>query len=579
MRSVREEFERDKILKPLHWAVRVLWLAAIILIVFLIVIPFLPFDFLSQGRHYLWIITIVVVLINSVNTFFVYIRKNVPNSVIKRLLTVNVITVQFLMAVAVNVTGGIESVAVHLFHVVTLVTIASYSFQAVIGFSVFTGVLLGSVYTLEHFGILHHFPRYTDASLGIFGNAEATVFNSITTIAWIILVATFGAVIGSMIRQRENEILAERHRISVILRDLPDGILLVDRLGKLIFINPAAEYITGIPSEKVLNRIFTAKEKVPEFSRIHDLLFTEPQAVASDLPVSGFPSFEYVVGGKDREHVFQVTPLWVQEADGSPMGRMVIVHDITREKLVEKLKSEFISVAAHQLRTPLTAIKWALQMVKDGDAGPLNQEQRSMLEKGFVSNQRMINLVNDLLDASRIEEGRFRYDVQPVSAEEMIMDLANEFDHSLKERKIEFHVNVPSTKMPALYGDPQKLRMVFQNLIDNAIRYTKAGGAITVSLSYDTASGMILFQVSDTGVGIPESQRERIFSKFFRADNVVRMQTEGSGLGLFIVKNIVESHHGSISFDSEEGKGTTFHVWLPSQRAFGELAQQKQYIT
>lgn len=579
MRSVREEFERDKILKPLHWAVRVLWLAIFVLVIFLLIIPLFPFDFLAQGRRYLWFITCVVVLVNSVNTYFVYGRKNASNLVIKRLLTVNIISFQFLIAIAINITGGIESVAVHLFHVVTLVTIASYSFAGVMGFSLLTGTLLASVYALEHFGVLHHFPRYADASLGIFGNAEATVFNATTTIAWIILVAAFGGAIGSMIRQREEEILTERHRISVILRDLPDGILLVDRLGRLIFMNPAAEYICGIPVEKVLNMIFTPKEKLAEFARLHDLLFTEPQARANDVPMTGLPSFEYVVGGKDREHVFQVTPLWVQEANGDPMGRMVIIHDITREKLIEKLKSEFISVAAHQLRTPLTAIKWALQMVKDGDVGTLNQEQQSMLEKGFVSNQRMINLVNDLLDASRIEEGRFRYDVQQVSAEDLIMDLANEFDHSFKERKIEFHVNVPPTKMPALFGDPQKLRMVFQNLIDNAIRYTKSGGSITVSLSYDPPSGMILFQVTDTGVGIPESQRERIFSKFFRADNVVRMQTEGSGLGLFIVKNIVESHHGSISFESEEGKGTTFYVWLPSQRAFTEHVKQQKYIT
>lgn len=232
-----------------------------------------------------------------------------------------------------------------------------------------------------------------------------------------------------------------------------------------------------------------------------------------------------------------------------------------RLKEVDQMKTEFISVASHQMRTPLSATKWVLRMILDGDMGPLNPQQEDLLNKGYQTNERMIALINDLLNVSRIEEGRFQYRFVHTSLSELLENVIQEMVSTIKKKDIQFEYKRPSHPLPMVYIDPQKMRLVLQNLIDNAVKYTPQGGRVTVSTRADNRQ--VTFSVSDTGVGIPAREQSRIFSKFFRADNVIRMQTDGSGLGLFIVRNIVENHHGSVWFDSVEGKGSTFYFALP----------------
>jgi len=227
------------------------------------------------------------------------------------------------------------------------------------------------------------------------------------------------------------------------------------------------------------------------------------------------------------------------------------------------MKTEFISVASHQMRTPLSAIKWVLRMLLDGDLGQLNNQQIEMLTKGYQTNERMILLINDLLNVSRIEEGRFQYRFVHMSIEEVVESVIQELFNLIKKRSIKFVYNVKKGEIPKLNFDPQKIRLVVQNLIDNAVKFTPPGGKVTVNLTSDGVD--VDFSVTDSGVGIPTTQQNRIFSKFFRADNVVRMQTDGSGLGLFIVKNVIDNHHGRVWFESTEGKGTTFTFSLPIQ--------------
>jgi len=234
-----------------------------------------------------------------------------------------------------------------------------------------------------------------------------------------------------------------------------------------------------------------------------------------------------------------------------------------RLKEIDQMKTEFISVASHQMRTPLSAVKWVLRMLLDGDLGQLNNQQVEMLTKGYQTNERMILLINDLLNVSRIEEGRFQYRFVHMSIEEVVESVIQELYNLIKKRSIKFVYNVKKGEIPKLNFDPQKIRLVVQNLIDNAVKFTPPGGKVTVHLTSDGVD--VNFSVSDSGVGIPTPQQHRIFSKFFRADNVVRMQTDGSGLGLFIVKNVIDNHHGRVWFESTEGKGTTFTFSLPIQ--------------
>ena len=244
-------------------------------------------------------------------------------------------------------------------------------------------------------------------------------------------------------------------------------------------------------------------------------------------------------------------------------GTMVILHDISREKMIERMKTEFVSLAAHQLRTPLAAIKWTLRMLLDGDLGRINPEQRDFIGKTYKSNERMINLINDLLDVTRIEEGKYLYKPVSTNLENVVQLVMDTLKEETQRRKISLNFKKPKKKLPKVVIDVEKIRLTIQNLLNNAIRYTRLGGVVTISLKYNKIKKEIEFQIRDTGIGIPSDQQGRVFTKFFRASNVMRMETEGSGLGLFIAKNIIEAHSGKIWFESKENKGTTFYFTLP----------------
>ncbi len=247
-----------------------------------------------------------------------------------------------------------------------------------------------------------------------------------------------------------------------------------------------------------------------------------------------------------------------------------------RLKEIDQMKTEFISVASHQMRTPLSATKWVIRMLLDGDLGTLNPQQREMLAKGYQTNERMIMLINDLLNVSRIEEGRFQYRFVHTSLEEVVESVIQEMYNVVKNKGTELDYRRPPKPMPKVNIDPQKIRLVIQNLLDNALKYTPTGGKITVALKYENSK--VVCGITDTGVGIPTQQQDRIFSKFFRADNVIRMQTDGSGLGLFIVKNIISKHKGEVWFHSIEGKGTKFYFSLPVQTSGYHGTQFEKFI-
>jgi signal transduction histidine kinase len=263
---------------------------------------------------------------------------------------------------------------------------------------------------------------------------------------------------------------------------------------------------------------------------------------------------------------------------GEKLETLVILHDITREKMVERIKTEFVSLAAHQLRTPLSAIKWTLKMLLDGDLGEITKEQRGFLDKTYQSNERMISLINDLLNITRIEEGKYLYKPTLADFENIVHFVIDSFQEEIARKKIVLDFQKSKTKLPRITIDTEKMRLVVQNLLDNAVRYTPLHGRITILLEiikfHDKDEREIIFSIKDTGVGIPQDQQPRIFTKFFRGANVMRMDTEGTGLGLFISKNIVEAHGGKIWFESEEGKGTTFHFTLPVKEEFTEFLKE-----
>lgn len=248
---------------------------------------------------------------------------------------------------------------------------------------------------------------------------------------------------------------------------------------------------------------------------------------------------------------------------GDTLNEMIVRLRESTEKIkeVDRMKTEFVSLAAHQLRTPLSSVKWSLQMLLDGDMGPVPQQQKEFLSKTYASNERMINLVNDLLNATRVERGEYLYQPALTSIEDIIDSVVQLYQEEAQRKQIDLRFELPVKSLPRVLMDAENIRLALQNLVENAIKYTRKGGRVTISASHDTKK--IEVSVEDTGIGIPKIEQQGIFQKFFRASNVKKIDTEGSGLGLYIARNIVEAHGGTIVFESEENKGTTFTFSIP----------------
>ncbi len=352
--------------------------------------------------------------------------------------------------------------------------------------------------------------------------------------------------------ESKKEIELEKNKTRAALVSLTDGLIVFDKEKKIVLVNPEAERVLEIKEKEVLNKKINQISASANLNKLYDVL-------GGKIEWTG-QRYELILG-KQLKRFFQVsiTPISVGK---ETIGLMVILHDVTRGKEVERLKTEFVSIAAHQLRTPLSATKWILKMLLDGDIGKLSKEQIDFLEKGYQSNERMITLINDLLNVAHIEEGRFIYRPSLDLLEDVAQRSIDGLKDAAKKRDVEIVFNKPKNRLlKKVKIDGKKIELVIQNLLDNALRFTKPGGRVAISVEYGKINAKVI--VRDTGVGIPDKQQSRIFTKFFRADNVIKMETEGSGLGLFICKNIISAHHGKIWFESEENKGTTFYFTIP----------------
>ncbi|MCA9309026.1 hypothetical protein KC973_01495, partial [Candidatus Saccharibacteria bacterium] len=234
----------------------------------------------------------------------------------------------------------------------------------------------------------------------------------------------------------------------------------------------------------------------------------------------------------------------------------------TNKKLValDEAKDEFISMASHQLRTPLTSIKGYLSMILDGDMGKLNKNQTQALKEAFGSSQRMVFLISDFLNVSRIKTGKFVIEPKEIDLAEMVGEELKQLTEMADSRDIKLKYDQPG-EFPLVKLDDNKIRQVMMNMVDNAIYYTPAGGTVTIQLMVDGKD--VVFKVIDTGIGVPKSEQHKLFTKFFRAGNAKVARPDGTGLGLFMAQKIIVAQNGSIIFESEEGKGSTFGFRFP----------------
>jgi signal transduction histidine kinase len=246
---------------------------------------------------------------------------------------------------------------------------------------------------------------------------------------------------------------------------------------------------------------------------------------------------------------------------------------VTLMQEVDRQKDELLSMVSHQLATPISSMKWYIEMLLDGDAGKLNKEQSEELQTMQRSAADLTDLVSMILDVSRIQLGRMKVDRAKLDLEKFFEEVCTGILNQAKEKNVHFKINRPD-KLPTAMLDRRLMRMTLENLLTNAVKYTPKGGDVELTISLPSHE-RLRYIVRDSGCGIPKQDQEQIFGKLFRASNV-RNTIEGNGFGLYVAKGAVESQSGSISFESAEGKGTTFTVELPLPPVTGEKETEKK---
>jgi PAS domain S-box-containing protein len=358
-----------------------------------------------------------------------------------------------------------------------------------------------------------------------------------------------------------GESLEEERRTEAEIRSLVDSVVetlvLVSPDGRIVSVNRRFEDLFGIPAGDVEGR------SIDDLRPLTERLFADPETVMEHLAPSD--------GEVGERSVAIVAQTWPQErqlalfaapvrSDGRELGTLYGFRDVTQERELDRMKTEFVSQVSHELRTPLTAIKGFTDLMLDGDAGDVNEEQTEYLGIVKSNADRLVALINDLLDVSRIEAGRIqlkpaRLDLGP------ILEMVVATMRPLVEGKSQTLGLTVADDLPAAWGDHDRVVQVATNLVSNAHKYTQAGGSIEVSAR--AGGGFITVAVRDNGMGISPEDQARLFTRFFRVDNSLTREIGGTGLGLSIVKSIVEMQGGTVTLESAPGAGSTFAFTVP----------------
>ncbi len=344
-----------------------------------------------------------------------------------------------------------------------------------------------------------------------------------------------------------------------LFTSIGDGAISTDEFGRITRVNPAAQNLLGYSENELLGTWFPKKIIAVTLDDMPINLIDRPitKAFLTGRPISE-KIYYRCKNGQKLPVAVNISPILLA---GKPLGAIEVFRDITLEQEVDRMKSEFISLASHQLRTPLSAIKTYTHMLFDGYMGELNPEQKKSLNTIIGASNRMNELISTLLNITRLESGTITVTPKSLQFDKVTEEVLKELSFLADSKSIELVLkSTPKTGI-RLRVDMLIVREVLSNLVANAIKYTPDSGRVSVLLR--ARSRDILVEVKDTGWGIPTFAQDQIFSKFFRAQNVIKRETTGTGLGLYLVKGLLEALGGKIWFVSKEGKGTSFFFTLP----------------
>jgi len=341
----------------------------------------------------------------------------------------------------------------------------------------------------------------------------------------------------------------EKSRLKTIINYMANGVMVNNRNLEVVLHNPALMRLLEI-SEDIENpisvtRIINDESLISTLERIQTGGESEQESISQEI--------------KAGKRVLRAISAPALGPDKEVVGTVTVLEDITAFKQLDVMKSDFVNMVAHELRSPLTAIRQQNSVVLEGLAGPLQQKQEDFLGRGIKKIDTLLELINDLLDVAKIEAGKHVQHQVPINIGQIIEDTVQLMEPKAREQNIALTYSCKN--MQPVQADPKSIEEIFNNLITNAINYSTASGQVAVTAQ--CLGEYMEIKVADTGVGIPPEELPKIFDKFYRVKHPKTRQVLGTGLGLAIVKGIVEAHHGTIDVESVPDRGTTFRILLP----------------
>lgn len=371
--------------------------------------------------------------------------------------------------------------------------------------------------------------------------------------------------------EEKAAVTLERDKIQTILESIGDAVFVVNQDLEITMYNRIAEKISRVPKDEALGKNYTEvfhfqnEETGERNSKFIENVFSTGK-------IQEMENHTELVRTDGTKIAVADSAAPLKDLDGNVIGAVVVFRDVTKERQIDKAKTEFVSLASHQLRTPLTSIRWYLELLQSGDAGELTEAQREYINEAHAGTTRMNDLVRSLLNVSRIELGKFMIEPEETDIPALMQQMINEQKPAITEKGHTVDFSADAT-LPHVLADPKILANVFQNLVSNAVKYTPNNGQITVNIVAKKAGdqfggreldeGVLAISVADNGQGIPKKEHEHIFEKLYRAENAKASDTEGTGLGLYIARQVVQEAGGDVWFESEQDKGTTFFLVIP----------------
>ena len=385
-------------------------------------------------------------------------------------------------------------------------------------------------------------------------------------ILFVVLGASFPLlIISEVLFFKSFKRTQKRFYEAKIIEFLADPVVAYDKDFYIVVFNKSAERFFSLKKEEVIGKKITPqKARDLRWQFLCQVVFPSlAPLVKEEEKFEEFETFRIVFDRPFRE--LKVFFGKILDEKGEVVGFVKVIRDLTRQKLLLKEKTEFLNIAAHNLNTPVSEIRWGLEALEETLSGVLSKEAKDLIFKLKTTSLNLSEIVEDLLNVVRIEEGRFGYHFERVELNQLVKEREERWRPIAERYQVKIFFKKSAEEI-YVFCDPSRIKIVLDNLIENALIYNVRNGEIHIETGVLLEKPYALVSVRDTGIGIPADQQEKIFEKFFRARNALKYKTEGIGLGLYIVKNIIKRHGGEIWFDSIENRGTTFYFTLPLKK-------------